>query len=211
MRAVSIVAMMTLAASAAVIDRVAVSVGTEAITESEIEREIRITALLNTETPDLSPASKHKAAERLVEQALIRREIELSRYPTPEMSDIEKTLDQIKSIRFGGEKGFQQALGGLGLTEDDVKRQLLWQTTLLRFVEMRFRPGVHVTEEDIREYFDKEIRPITANGSGVSLEDYRDRIEQAISGQRADKELDAWMKEARSRTRIVYHPEAFEK
>jgi hypothetical protein len=206
-----ILAIVPLAAYAAVIDRVAVSVGTEAITESEIEREIRLTALLNTETPDISPASKREAAERLVEQALIRREIELSRYPTPEMSDIEKTLDQIKTIRFGGEKGFQQALGRLNLTEEDVKRQLLWQTTLLRFIEMRFRPGVHVTDEDIREYFDKEIRPIAANGSGVSIEDYRDRIEQAISGQRADKELDAWMKEARSRTRIVYHPEAFEK
>ena len=209
--AVLILAIVPLAAYAAVIDRVAVSVGTEAITESEIEREIRLTALLNTETPDISPASKREAAERLVEQALIRREIELSRYPTPEMSDIEKTLDQIKTIRFGGEKGFQQALGRVNLTEEDVKRQLLWQTTLLRFIEMRFRPGVHVTDEDIREYFDKEIRPITANGSGVSIEDYRDRIEQAISGQRADKELDAWMKESRSRTRIVYHPEAFEK
>jgi hypothetical protein len=206
-----ILSIMALAANAAIIDRVAVSVGTEAITESEIEREIRLTALLNTEAPDVSPAGMRKAAERLVEQALIRREIELSRYPTPEISDIEKTLDQIKTIRFGGEKGFQQALGRLDLTEDDVKRQLLWQTTLLRFIEMRFRPGVHVTEEDIREYFDKEIRPITANGSGVSIEDYRDRIEQAISGERADKELDAWMREARSRTRIVYHPEAFEK
>jgi hypothetical protein len=198
-------------ANAAVIDRVAVSVGSEAITETEIEREIRLTALLNTDTPNLTPENKRKAAERLVEQALIRREIELSHYPTPDMADIEKTLDQIKTIRFGGEKAFQQALGRLNLTEEDVKRQLLWQTTLLRFIEMRFRPGVHVTEEDIREYFDKEIRSVAANGSGVSLEDYRDRIEQAISGQRADKELDAWMKEARGRTKIVYHPEAFEK
>jgi hypothetical protein len=210
MRAASLIVAMVAAAHAAVIDRVAVSVNTHAITESEIGREIRLAALLNGENPVITPQTKRQTAERLVEQALIRREIEISRYPMPDMADIEKTLDQIKKIRFGGEKGFQEALGRLNLTEEDVKQQLLWQTTLLRFIEIRFRPAVHVTEEDIREYFDREIRPITANGSGVSLEDYRDRIEQTLSGQRADKEVDAWMKEARSRTKIVYHPEAFE-
>lgn len=197
-------------ASAAVIDRIAVSVGLEAITESEIAREVRLTALLNNATPDLSPAGKRQAAERLVEQTLIRREIELSRYPRPDMKEIDQTLSQIKQARFGGEKGFQEALGRLNLSEQDVRRQVLWQTTLLRFIELRFRPGVHVTEQDIREYFDKEIKAVANNGQ-VSLEEYRDRIEQAISGQRADQELDSWMKEVRSRTKIEYHPEAFEK
>ena len=203
-------ALVALLAGAAVIDRVAVSVGLEAITESEIEREIRLTALLNNASADLIPASKRKAAERLVEQTLIRREIELSRYPRPDMKEIDQSLEQLKTVRFGGEKGFQAALGRLNLTEQDVRRQVLWQTTLLRFIEMRFRPGVHVTEQDIREYFDREIKAVTNNGQ-VSLEEYRDRIEQAISGQRADQEMDAWMKEVRSRTRIEYHAEAFEK
>jgi hypothetical protein len=203
-------ALVALLAGAAVIDRVAVSVGLEAITESEIEREIRLTALLNNASADLSPASKRKAAERLVEQTLIRREIELSRYPRPDMKDIDQSLEQLKTVRFGGEKGFQAALGRLNLTEQDVRRQVLWQTTLLRFIEMRFRPGVHVTEQDIREYFDREIKAVANNGQ-VSLEEYRDRIERAISGQRADQEMDVWMKEVRSRTRIEYHAEAFEK
>jgi hypothetical protein len=197
-------------AGAAVIDRIAVSVGEEAITESEVEREIRLTALLNGDKPDLAPAAKRKVAERLVEQALIRREIELSRYPAPSAADIEKTFAQIKQVRFGDEKSFQAALARLHLTEDDVKQHLRWQTMLLRFIEMRFRPGVHVTEDDIREYFNTQIKPVAANGA-VTLEDYRDRIEQAISGERADKEMEAWLKEARSRTKIRFHDEAFEK
>src|SRR4051795_2405586 len=58
-----------------IIDRIAVSVDRTVITESEVIRQIRITALLNGEQPDLSAANRRETAERLVEQALMRREI----------------------------------------------------------------------------------------------------------------------------------------
>jgi hypothetical protein len=44
----------------------------------------------------------------------------------------------------------------------------------------------------------------------VALEDYRGEIENTLTGQRADKEMDAWLKEARSRTEIVFHDEVFQ-
>ncbi len=66
-----------------VIDRIAVSVGYQAITESEIELAIRITSFINGDKPDLSPQSRRKAAERLADQMLIRNEMKLSRYPMP--------------------------------------------------------------------------------------------------------------------------------
>jgi hypothetical protein len=202
-----ILALFAAAGCGEVIDRLAVSVGNYAITESGIEREIRLTALLNGEEPDFSPANKRKAAGRLVEQALIRREMEISRYPAPDLSEIAPMLEQIKKVRFGAEDPYREALQHLGLDEQDLKQHLLWQTTLLRFIEMRFRPGVQVSEDDIREYFDRQIKP--GNSQPVSIEDYRDRIEEALTGERADKELDSWLKEARSRNKITYHPEAF--
>ena len=64
----------TCCATAEIIDRVAVSVGNQVITEDQIGEEIRVTAFLNHETPDLSPAQKRRAAERLIEQALVRRD-----------------------------------------------------------------------------------------------------------------------------------------
>jgi hypothetical protein len=157
----------------------------------------------------LNPQSKRKAAERLVEQSLISREMELSRYPAPDLSDIEPMLREIIRLRLGGETAYQATLARSGVTEQDLKQHLLWQLTLLRFVEMRFRPAVQVSEDEIREYFDKQIK-VSSGGEKVSLEDFRDRIEQALTGERADKEMDAWLKEAKARTKIVYHPEAFQ-
>ena len=100
-----------------------------------------------------------------------------------------------------------------GITDQDVKDVLLWQRTLLLFIEVRFRSGVQVTGQEIRDYFDKVVQPAAEAahpGQPIALEDYRDRIEHTIAGQRDDLQMDTWLKEARSRTEIVYHEEAFQ-
>ena len=53
---------------AEIIDRIAVRVGTEVITDSEIVREIRLTAFFNSEPVQMSAQQKRKTAERLIEQ-----------------------------------------------------------------------------------------------------------------------------------------------
>src|SRR5438046_1912632 len=85
------------ACRAEIIDRVAVVVGNSVITESEILREIRLTAFLNGEPLDFSPASKRKTAERLVEQRLIRIEADSSLYPPPEPDAVETQWKEVQS------------------------------------------------------------------------------------------------------------------
>jgi hypothetical protein len=77
---------------------------------------------------------------------------------------------------------------------------------------VRVQSGVQVTGPDIQEYFDKVVKPAAEAahpGQPIGLEDYRDRIEQTITGQRADLEMNTWLKEARNRTEIVFHEEVF--
>ena len=62
------------------------------ITQSQVDDEIRVTAFLNREKVDLSAAARKQAASRLIEQALIKREMDLSRYPLPELSDAGESL-----------------------------------------------------------------------------------------------------------------------
>ena len=69
--------------SGEIIDRMAVSVGNQVITEGQIDEEIRLTAFLNHEQPGASVTERKKAAGRLIEQALIKRDMDLSRYPPP--------------------------------------------------------------------------------------------------------------------------------
>ena len=65
---------------AAIVDRIAIIVGNAIIKDSDILRDLEVTAFLNNESPVISPASRKIAAGRLLDQALIRKEIEAGEY-----------------------------------------------------------------------------------------------------------------------------------
>jgi peptidyl-prolyl cis-trans isomerase SurA len=208
---VALAATALIAARAEIIDRIAASVGNRVITTSDLDREIRVSALLNGVAPDFSPTAKHDTLERLIEQKLVRNELESARYPSPAAAEVEPELAQFKKKFFPDDAAFQQALTAAGLTEQDVRDELLWQRSLLLFIELRFRPGVQVTDQEIQDYFDQTVAPaarLAHPGQPVKLEDYRDQIEEKIIGQKVDQEMDRWLLAARKRNQIVYHPEA---
>lgn len=195
-----------------IIDRVAVIVGNQVITASEIIREIRLTAFQNGAPPDFSSASRRKAANRLIEQKLIRKEMELGRYPQPAPADVQTLLEQTKKQRFKSEELYREALAQYGIGEQDLKAQLVLQATLLRFIDIRFRPGIRVSAEEIRTYFNKELPELqkkAPQGQKVSLDEFRDKIEEALTDERIDKQMDEWLQETRKRTRITFNEEAF--
>jgi hypothetical protein len=200
-----------LPAFADIIDRIAVSVGNRVIAVSDLDREIRVAAFLDGVQPDFRSAAKHATAERMIEQKLIRRELETSRYPVPDASEVEPVLAGLREQHFKDDEAYRRALAERGITEQDVKDELLWQRTLLRFIEVRFRPAVQVSDQEIQDYFDQVVAPAARAahpGEPVVLEDYRDQIEEKLSGQRVDKEVDTWLKEARKRNEIVIHEDA---
>jgi len=200
-------------ASATIIDRIVVSVGNSVITASGIDREIRVAAFLNGQAPDQSPANRRAAADRMVEQKLVRRELETSRYPTPQPAEIEPILAAFRRRYYPADGAYQQALAQCGISDQEVRDALLWQRTLLQFIDVRFRPAVQITSEEIQSYFDTVLAPklrASRPGQTVSLDDYRSQIEDTLAGQREDREMDNWLREARRRTVIVYHEEALQ-
>jgi hypothetical protein len=208
-----IVPLLVAAAGAEIIDRIVVSVGGRVITTTDLEGEIRVAAFLNGVKPDLTPRGKRATAERMVEQLLVKEELETSRYPVPGPSDIERALDEFKEKNFPDDAAYRKALADYGITVQDVKDQLLWERTLLEFIDVRFRPGVQVSDRDIQEYFDTVVAPAARAahpGQPVALEDFRSQIEQTLTGQREDRDMDAWLRQARNRTQIVYHDEALQ-
>jgi peptidyl-prolyl cis-trans isomerase SurA len=199
------------AAPAAIIDRIAVSVGNRVITATDLDREIRITAFLNNAKPDFSAANKRKTAERMVDQTLIRSEIEVSRYLLPTAGEVDAALKALKD-RYPDEAAYRGALSQHGISEDELRTMLLWQLTLVRFIDARFRPGIQISAEQIQKYFNEHVRPSLEQahpGKPASLDDYREGIEQTLTGEAANQQVEQWLKDARGRTRIDYHEEVF--
>jgi hypothetical protein len=199
------------ACRAEVIDQIAVVVGNSVITESEILREIRLTAFLNGEPLDFSPASKRKTAERLVEQRLVANEISGSLYPLPTQAAAQDMLKQIKD-RFPNPAAYQQELLRVGVSEEELKAHLARQLATLSFLDFRFRPGIQIAEDEMRKYFDERLEPDLkkAQPEGTfSLNDYRSQVQEGLIGERIDTASDAWMKQVRNRTRIEFRPQVF--
>jgi hypothetical protein len=210
--AVCLAVLLAVTARAGIIDRIAVSVGNRVITETDLDREIRITAFLNNQKPDFSPANKRQTAERTVDQTLVRNEMEESRYPPPTAAETEAALQEEK-VRLGSDAAYRRALAEYGVSEDDLKARLAWQLVLVRFVGVRFRPGIQITGDEIRKYFDEHLRAglVAAHpGQTPSVDDYRAAIEKTLIAQAENEQVEQWLKEARRRNRIQYHDEVFE-
>ena len=188
-----------------VIDRIAITVGNQVITESQIGEELRVTAFLNHLPLDMSVSAKKKAAARLIEQALVRREMELSLYPAPSASEADTSLKALQAM-YPSERQYEKELADYGLSEDALKRHLLWQLTLLRFVDFRFRPGIQISDSDVQAYYQEQRSEWQKKGAQPipSLEEARSQIEEILTQRGIDQALDRWMMDAQTQVTIRY-------
>jgi hypothetical protein len=197
--------MLLVTGRAEIIDRVAVTVDKRVVTESEILRQIRITAFLNGQQPDSSPANKRTTADRLVEQILIRRELETTRYASEATTSTAEYEELVR--KFPSSEAYRQALARYGVTDAEIREALAWQATLLDFIETRFRPGIQIPASDLREYYDSQVA--LNPGKLPPFEQAKDDVEKILTQQRVDNALDRWLGQARLQSRIRYTQEVF--
>ena len=212
-RSISIIVLLGFALQAEIIDRVAASVDYRVITTSEVERQIRVAAFENGQKLDLSAARKQSTLQTMIDQALIQKDLENSHYPLPEPAELNPVIDQFKKEHFPSKAEYQRVLAGYGITEQDFRDLLLWQRTLLSFLQVRFETGIQISDQEISDYFEKTVKPAAEAahpGQAVTLDDYRKQIQKTLEGQQVDRQMDTWLNAARRRARILIHEEALQ-
>ena len=197
---------------AVVIDRMAIVVGKRVIKSSDIERELRLTEFLNRDEPNLGSDLMRKAAERLIDQAIIRNEIENGANAPPAPSDADGLLMQLRQDRFrGSNELFQAALSRYGIRENQLRSHLLWQVTVLSFIDQRFRPAVLVTDEETRSYYDQHLAELKqAYPQNAAFEVLAPKIRSSLEGERVNQKFVEWLELARKRAHIEYRQGAFQ-
>ncbi len=192
-----------------VVDRVAIAVGRHVITQSHLDTEVNVTAFLSDGPKKLDAATARKqAAGRLIQQTLIRREIEITRFPMPKPDEAQSLFEQIRTPH--GEN-FLKNLHAAGLQTQDLAAHLLWQLTLMRFVLYRFQPGISIGDDEIKGYYEAQLPKWAAEGkSAPEMETIRKDIEDLLTQQRVDRALDGWLVEQRDQTQIVYRVKGLE-
>jgi hypothetical protein len=175
------------ACAGAVVDRVAIVIDKKVITESELLDDLRLTEFINGQSLDLGPLARRDAAEHLVDQELIRRDMESAGFAKPTVAQGNALLRKFLQEHYPSPAAYQAALQKYGVTEEQVKQRLLWQLTAIEFTDLRFRP---VQPEAPSQSADRAV----ADGSAASI----------------DQQMDAWLKQARATAKIVLKPEAFQ-
>jgi hypothetical protein len=200
------------AAKAVIVDRVAIAAGDKIITDSEIDQRIRLSAFQNREKPDFSLASRQRAAQELLDQKLIEREMDVGHYPRLEPAPRHVLLAEYEKATYKSDPAalpnLANALAVYSLTPKDLEDDLGRQADLLTFLNLRFRPAVQVTDQDIQKYFAETV----LKGAGKTLQEaqtgalneMRAEIEQKLTDERSNKELDLWLQDQHKRIKIEY-------
>ncbi len=200
MRSLAAIAVLVtaLAAHAEKLDRIAVTVGKHVITESALILDLRVDAFLDRAPVDLSPAAKRRSAERLTDQILILREATDSHFSLPTSA-----ASMIEDLRSQYGSDYQPALVRYGIQESDVAAHLLSGLIGLVFTDLRFRPAVQISEEDMRAYY-------ATLKAQEPFEENRDKIEEVLRRQRTTEALDQWLVTARAAGRVQFREAVFQ-
>jgi hypothetical protein len=211
-RAILLVALSAALWGAVTIDRIAVVVGKKVVKTSDMERDLRLTEFLNIEPLNLSTDARKKAAERLIDQQIIRTEIATSGYSRATDEQSERLLRQIQRDRFGNSEARLRAeLARYGLTEEDLRQQLLWQLTVLGFIQQRFQSGVTVAEQDVQTYYNQHLAELKRqHPQNSSFDALASQIRALLQEDAVTKEFEDWLSRARQRTQIEYKQGAFQ-
>ncbi len=207
--------LMTIAATAwagEILDRIAVTVGKQVITESDVLRDLRVSAFIDRKPVDLSGAEKRKAADRLVDQILILEEARFSRIPLPAAEDAARMLAAVKQRVWFGRKEYRAALmNRYGVTDADVASSLLAGFRALRFTDLRFRPEVEITDADLQDSYNTLVEKWRKAGESKipTYDQSRDDVEKLLTSQRTSQALDRWLGAQRTETQILYREQVF--
>ncbi len=191
------------AMGAEVVDRIVVSVGGEIITEQQVLSSLRSAALINGKPVMTGDADKKRAAQKMIELALIRIEMQTSRYPLPTEPQLADALAALKKQRFGGkEEEYEEQLKAKQISEIDLKDSLRWQLAILSFIDFRFRPGVQISDEEIKDYYEQDYHPETVGKAKGTYNQARAEILELLTQQRIDNLLDRWLNESEASTKV---------
>lgn len=183
-----------------VIDRIAVVVNRHPIKTSDIELDVRLTDFLNKAQLNFDTAEKKAAEERLIDQQIIRTEIASGGYRRATDTDASALLAQIRRDRYGSsDLRLQRALEQYGLTEDQLRAQLLWQLTVLRFINDRFRAGVLVADDAVEKYYQQHRAQFRGPFETVSAS-----IRTSLEGEQVNEQFEEWLDGARKEAVVDY-------
>jgi hypothetical protein len=189
----------------ALLDRIVAVVNGAVILESDIDEERRYEEIQPYR--EAGAFSRDRAIQRLVDRDLILQQADLQ--PEDKVSDAEldaqlstlrKDIPACKQYNCETDAGWKKYLGDHGFTVEAFRERWRQRMELLKFIEVRFRAGITISDAQIKTYYEKTMLPEYAkrNVAPPKLETISKRIEEVLLQQQVGNLLEDWLKSLRA-------------
>jgi peptidyl-prolyl cis-trans isomerase SurA len=188
------------------LDRVIAVVNGDVILESDVDEERRFEEI----QPYRAAAenTREKLIERLVDRALILQQAAME--PEGKVSDsdldtqiatLRRDVPACKEYHCETDEGWAKYLADHGFTVDEFRAMWLQRMQLLKFIQVRFRSGITISDDEIKQYYEKTMLPEYARRNVKNpppLDRIKRRIEEVLLQQQVSALLEDWLKSLRA-------------
>jgi len=185
-----------------VLDSVVAVVNNHAILASDIDDEIRLSVIDPNQVGQgsLTPqrALEQLIARTLVEQQIRQEDVEES-MPTgaevdERIAELRRQLPACVHSHCASDKAWTAFLAEHGLTPERVQAYMLHRMEILRFIELRFRSGIRISQREVEAYYRDTLLPQYRPGEAIPpLDQVAPRIEEILLEQQVNVLFDQWL------------------
>jgi len=189
-----------------VLDRIVAIVNDEVILESDVDEERRFESI-QPYRGSTTEFSRERAVQRLIDRTLILQQAALEPEGLIPDQDLDVQLTKLRQDiplcaqdHCETDAGWQKFLADRGFTVEAFRERWRKRMELLRFIEVRFRNGIHISDDEIKDYYEKTMLPEYAKQKAAppKLETLSKRIEEVLLQQRVSSLLRDWLKSLRA-------------
>jgi peptidyl-prolyl cis-trans isomerase SurA len=188
-----------------VLDRLVAVVNGDVILESDVDEERRFEEVQPYRTEPTF--TRERIIERLIDRTLIMQQSELEPHDEVPEKDLDaqiatlrKDIPACKQYHCETEDGWKKYLGDHGFSEGEFRVRWKQRMRLLKFIEVRFRSGITISNSEIQAYYNKTMLPEYAqrNVTPPKLDTLQKRIEEVLLQQQVGALLQDWLKSLRA-------------
>ncbi len=202
----------------AVLDRVVADVDGQAILASDVDDEIRFSALL----PGVEPKSDNtpqRALDRVIDRTLIDQQRALQpgvavvsqKDVDQEIETMRKQISAATNIDCENDAVWDGYLTQHGFTPGEIEDRMRERLAILKFIDVRFGVVVQVSNADVRNYYDQVLTPELEQGKQPlpELRTVAPKIRQILRQRQVSNLIDEWLKSLRAEGHVQILDPAF--
>jgi peptidyl-prolyl cis-trans isomerase SurA len=194
-----------------VLDRVVAVVNNRAILTSDVKEEMLL-SVLEPRDAERDNETPQAALQRIISRTLIRQQIreEDATSIEPTSEEVQERLTQIRRqlpvcVRENCSTGdgWKEFLTHHGLTQTRVDSYIRGRMEILRFIELRFRQGIRISQQEIDAYYRDTLEPQYQTGQAPPpLDQVAPRIEEILLQRQVNAMFGGWLDSLRKQGEV---------